>query len=410
MSEYIDNVARRKEILKNVLKQLHEGRSVEEVKAEFSVLAKEAGSAEIAEIEQMLINEGLPVEEIQNLCDVHVALFRDGLEQQTAPEMVPGHPVFTFHAENQLLSRSLNALRDAVDHYQEDFSALKLQALRSQTEKLKLFNRHYLRKENLLFPYLEKYGFSGPAKVMWGIHDQVRVIWKDLEVLLAKTQAADSQEVQSQFKLLDNTMREMIYKEEKILFPAAISHLSDTDWASIRSQEAELGYFLLTPSSQWQPAAAPTGTPASTIFTSPVHVSAGELPLDTGLLTLEQINLMVRNLPVDVTFVDENDTVRFFSQTKERIFERQAAIIGRKVQNCHPPQSVSRVQKILDDFRAGQRDTAEFWIQMGGKFVYIRYLALHDASGKYRGTLEVTQDLTHLRELQGERRLLDDSK
>jgi uncharacterized protein len=132
------------------------------------------------------------------------------------------------------------------------------------------------------------------------------------------------------------------------------------------------------------------------------------MPLDTGILTLQQINLMLRNLPVDITFVDEHDKVRYFSQSRERIFERTEAIIGRAVQNCHPPQSVHRVERILNDFRSGKRDAAEFWIQMGPKFVHIRYFAMRDTAGNYRGTIEVTQDLAPLRALEGERRLLDD--
>ncbi len=141
---------------------------------------------------------------------------------------------------------------------------------------------------------------------------------------------------------------------------------------------------------------------------SVANAQAGELPLSTGYLRLDQINLMLTNLPVDITFVDENDTVRYFSQGKERIFDRTESIIGRAVQNCHPPQSVDKVQKILDDFRAGKRETADFWIQMGPRFILIRYFALRDVNGKYNGTLEVSQDASWIRSLQGERRLLDD--
>jgi PAS domain S-box-containing protein len=132
----------------------------------------------------------------------------------------------------------------------------------------------------------------------------------------------------------------------------------------------------------------------------------GLIPLQTGALTAQQIALLLTYLPVDVTYVDENDEVRFFSATKERIFQRSPAIIGRKVQQCHPPASVHRVQRILDDLRAGRRDVAEFWIQMSGKFVHIRYFAVRDEQGKYRGVLEVSQDVTAIRALQGERRLL----
>ena len=132
-----------------------------------------------------------------------------------------------------------------------------------------------------------------------------------------------------------------------------------------------------------------------------------DFPLTTGDLTLQQINLMLMNLPVDITFVDENDTVRYFSETPERIFKRTAAIIGRQVQNCHPPASVDKVVEIVEDFRAGKRDLAEFWIQMDGKFIHIRYFAMRDAGGNYRGTLEVSQDVTEIRKLEGEKRLLD---
>ena len=137
-------------------------------------------------------------------------------------------------------------------------------------------------------------------------------------------------------------------------------------------------------------------------------VAQGMIPLQVGALTAEQIDLMLQSLPVHVTFVDENDEVRYFSQGRERVFQRSPAIIGRKVQNCHPPQSVHKVQQIVEDFRAGRRDVAEFWIQMQGMFVHIRYFALRDESGAYQGTLEVSQDLAPLRALEGERRLLDD--
>jgi len=191
----------------------------------------------------------------------------------------------------------------------------------------------------------------------------------------------------------------MIYKEEKILIPESLNRLSQQEWHVIRAELDQMD-------------ARPQAQPDLKVTTTPLEVEegidqAGMLPLDTGSLTLDQVNLMLKNLPVDITFVDENDEVRFFSQTKERIFTRTAAIIGRKVQKCHPPQSVHIVQKILDDFHAGKRDVSEFWIQMGGKFVHIRYFALRDENGTYRGTIEVTQDVAEIRALEGEKRLED---
>lgn len=413
MSEYINNVTRRKEVLKSVLRQLHAGKTVEEVQAEFGALAAEIGSGEIAEIEQMLIDEGLPVEEIQNLCDVHVAVFRAGLDDRRAPDTIPGHPIYTFRQENQVLARMLNEMQRTLDQACAERSADRLRTFAMQVEALDAFDCHYRRKEYLLFPYLEQYGFSGPSKVMWGLHDETRAQLRDL---LTQAQSGPDalERVSALFTEIDSNMRSMAYKEEKILFPASLEHLKEADWAAIRAQESEIGYFFTVPAREWQPVTAaslhaqPAYTPPA-----PVEVPAGpaaagmELPLQTGALTLAQIDLMLRSLPVDITYVDADDTVRYYSQTRERIFERTPAIIGRKVQNCHPPQSIGRVQQIIDDFRAGTRDNAGFWIQMGPKFVYIQYFALRDAQGAYQGTLEVTQDIAPLRALQGEKRLLD---
>lgn len=410
MSEYINNVTRGKEILKNVLRQLHEGKSVAEVQAEFGALAQEASSSEIAEIEQMLIDEGLPPEEIQNLCDVHVAVFQAGLDQQRPPETIPGHPVHTFRSENQVIMRMLEEMRATLDQAAPDNRAARLQTFAYQLEKLAEIDRHYLRKENLLFPYLERYGFQGPSKVMWGLHDVIRARLKAL-LPLARGGAENFEQVQALFAEAAAEIESMVYKEEKILFPAALDLLKEADWGAIRRQESEFGYFFVVPAAEWQPVTAETihAQPfvlAATPKPNP-NGSAGPISLHTGALTAEQIDLMLRHLPIDVTFVDETDAVRYFSESRERIFARTPAVIGRKVQNCHPPQSIGRVQQILDDFRAGKRDTAEFWIQMRGKFVHIRYFAVRDEQGAYRGTLEVTQDIAPLRALEGEKRLLD---
>jgi DUF438 domain-containing protein len=182
--------------------------------------------------------------------------------------------------------------------------------------------------------------------------------------------------------------------------------LSDSEWIQMKNGEADIGYAWVTPDEGWpeETIKAPEEVPAE-----PVEVleeMAGVLGLDTGRMTLEQINLMLTHLPVDLTFVDENDRVAYYSEG-ERIFPRSPAIIGREVRNCHPPKSVHMVNKILDAFKSGSRDTAEFWIQLGEKFIYIRYFAVRDKKGYYRGTLEVSQDLTEIRKLEGQQRLLD---
>ena len=406
MSEFINNQSQRKEMLKKVLRMLHEGRSMEEVKAEFGALLEEVGADEIVEIERLLIEDGLPVEEIQRLCDVHVDLFRESLDQQRAPETMPGHPVFTLRAENQILERYLNSFDEALAAYLAKTETSTRQNLQSELERLTKFEVHYLRKENQLFSYLEKKGFEGPSKVMWGVHDEIRGMWRSLAELLAAEDAANLAEVKDLGKKMAGAMRDMIFKEDKILLPAALERLTETEWAELRDQESGIGHFVLKPGNEWQPAVAVDQHLAG--LTANLPNANGLISLMTGALTAEQVNLMLTHLPVDITFVDENDEVRFFSQTKERIFERSAAIIGRKVQNCHPPQSVDKVKQILDDFKAGRRDVAEFWIQMMGMFIHIRYFALRDQEGKYHGTIEVSQNLAPLRSLEGEKRLLDD--
>jgi len=405
MSEYINNASQRKEMLKKVLRMLHEGRSMDDVKAEFGALLDEVGADEIIEIERALIEDGTPVEEIQNLCDVHVSLFRESLDQQKSPETISGHPVFTMRSENQILERYIHSFDEAWRAFLAKRDAASLAELQTELERLMKFDVHYLRKENQLFPYLEKYGFEGPSKVMWGIHDEIRSLWRSLGEMLA-AEGKDFAGIKDAGKKVTGAMRDMVYKEDKILFPAAMERLSEKEWAELRAQEESIGYFVLKPGKEWRPAVAVDAHLEA--LASSAGSMDGLFSLSTGALTGEQINLMLTNLPVDITFVDENDEVRFFSQTKERIFERSPAIIGRKVQNCHPPQSVDKVQQILEDFKAGKRDVAEFWIQMMGMFIHIRYFALRDDSGAYRGTIEVSQNLAPLRALEGEKRLLDD--
>jgi hypothetical protein len=249
---------------------------------------------------------------------------------------------------------------------------------------------------------------------MWGIHDDIRKGWKQIIATL-ESGRPDSRElaleVEKLFTPMENAIREMFYKEEHILLPNALERLTDTDWRAIHAQEDEFGFSFATPGTDWPRDEVQKSTETATIIqnTQPErNEPMSDFPLTNGDLTIKQIDMMLKNLPVDITFVDENDTVRYYSETPGRIFKRTAAVIGRKVQNCHPPASVDKVVKIVEDFRAGKRDVAEFWIQMKGKFIHIRYFAMRDAAGAYKGTLEVSQDLTHLRELEGEKRLLDD--
>jgi DUF438 domain-containing protein len=236
---------------------------------------------------------------------------------------------------------------------------------------------------------------------MWAKDDEVRAHLKALGVGLqgSHSTARDWKQVaNTAAQTAIRAVEEMIFKEENILLPMCLDKFTEEDWAGIWAASPKYGWCLVEPRGGYRP---PHGESADA--TQP---SAGEIMLPTGNLSLEQLIAMFKTLPLDLTLVDANDRVAFFSEGPYRIFARSRAIIGRKVQHCHPPRSVDAVNRILSDFREGRQNVAEFWLDFHGRFVHVRYFAVHDRDGKYAGTLEVTQDLTPLRALEGERRLL----
>jgi len=394
--------AAKKEVLKDIIRDLHRGGDVDALKKRFAGLVRDVSGAEIGAMEQELMAEGLPEEEIRKLCDVHVKVFEESLDAQPAPQAAPGHPLRTLADENRALETLVAETRAVLDHVRNepghrDWAAERAR-LGSLSGSLVLIERHYLKKENQLFPRLEAKGVSGPSKVMWAIHDDIRAHLKEFRRVL---EIGDAALVLNTGSWVLQEISDMIGKEEKVLFPMCLEMLDDADWAKVKKGEEEIGYAWIAPAPAWPSAAGPEAPDA------PAADTGAGLFLDTGALTAEQIDLMLTHLPVDISFVDENDTVRYYSATAERIFPRSPGVIGRKVQNCHPPKSVDVVERILAAFRSGERDEAAFWIESQGRFIHIRYFAMRDKRGAYRGALEVTQDATALRALRGERRLLD---
>ena len=387
----------RMEMMKEIIRDLHAGKDVSEIKARFDEMIQDVSPSEIAQMEQQLISEGLPANEIAPMCDLHAQVFSKSLDNQDALPVPPGHPVHTFLAENRAIKDVIAAIQSKLGELDRQNFVEQNQELTSLFGKLSEVRKHYLRKENQLFPFLEKYGVNGPPQVMWTIHDNVRALLKQTRSAIESQDLGTlTKKGQELFRLID----EMIYKEEKILFPMALDMLNEDDWATIRRGESEIGYALITPAEEGKEESAAT---------SPV-VSAQDdslLPLDTGYLSLEQVNLVLKHLPVEISFIDENDEVRYYTNIPNKIFPRSPEVIGRKVQNCHPPKSLHLVNRILAAFRDGSKNVASFWIQMNGKFIYIRYFAVRDSEGNYRGSLEVVQDVAEIRELDGERRLLD---
>ncbi len=392
----------RHEVLKGIIRDLHKGVDITILKKRFHDLIKDIDPSEIAKMEQKLIEEGMPESEIKRLCDVHVAVFKESLEKKAAPTPPPGHPVHTFMKENraaeEILNKAALILNKICDSRDTELFIQYQKELEGLLEDLASINLHYLRKENQLFPVLETHGITGPSEVMWAIHDDVRTMLKNAKRQVAETRVP---EALTTIQDLLKAVNDMIYKEEHILFPMAMEMLSEADWLKAGKGEEEIGYAWIRPEKGWMPG-------AETVSLRDVARASGEgLNLKTGRLTPEQVNLVLTHLPIELSFVNEHDEVEYYSQTRERIFPRSPGVIGRKVQNCHPPKSLHMVQKILDEFRAGKKDVADFWIQMNDRFIYIRYFSVRDSEGNYKGTLEAVQDVTDIRNLTGEKRLLD---
>ncbi|MBN2008173.1 DUF438 domain-containing protein [candidate division KSB1 bacterium] len=406
MSELINNSEQRKKILKHMILQLHEGVAPEDVKRQLVRLLKQIPYNDVVEVEQQLISEGLPQEEVLKLCDVHSAALKGTLDLSDAKTPPKGHPVHTMQMENRAIERevkTLNELYEQAELLADDNTAVELfYQIRFHFNNLMDVEKHYMRKENLLFPFLEQHGVTGPSSVMWGKHDEAREKLKAAQEALVASETIAKDEASSVIELVlkpaSDAVVEMIFKEEEILFPMSMDKLTDAEWYQIATQSDELGYCLYDPIEKWQPHDV---EPVETATTE-----TGRIKLPSGSMTPIELNAILNSIPFDMTFVDADDRVRYFTQGRERIFARSRAIIGRKVQQCHPPKSVHTVEKILDDFKSGAQSSAAFWINMAGKFIHIEYFALHDDQGNYLGTLEVSQDLTGKRALQGEQRLL----
>lgn len=590
---------RRREELKAIIKALHAGADPAQVKERFR---EAVGSVEVEEIslleDSLMREEGIPVSEVQRLCSVHASIFEGSISDihgsaPTAPEAQPGHPVHTFKAENRELERLTGfSISLHLDKFMKNDSDANRFKLLEDLNLLLDVDKHYSRKENLLFPYLERYGIYGPTQVMWGVDDGIRAEIKAAKKMLAEY-AGDREAVRKQIEGTVREVEEMIFKEENILLPMALKKLTEDEWVQIAEETEEIGYCLIPGTPRWVPArapepgfaaeagaagaeaaaassaaadgasagaaAAPAGQAGRMVSGMPgrpeaaegmdAFMAGGEKPagmpqwvadmlrqeqaaepalsrqptpeapaselaqgrlaaavlaeqaakmaaqaaemarqaadmaatvggaanarpeltaqpryaagltaaaqaqagfadatasqvqartatavsaavagglsaasaataaasapiaegfvrFDTGILSVQQLELILNHLPVDLTFIDENDIVRYFSHGPERVFARTKAVIGRSVQNCHPPQSVHVVEELLRDFKSGAKDIEDFWIPVRDKFVYIRYFAIRDEHGAYKGTLEFTQNIAPIRELEGQKRIM----
>lgn len=474
----LNSVQRQKKIVE-ILNFLHEGGDFDKAKKMFDDSFSSVDVSEITSAERELIASGLNPMEIQNLCNVHAAVFKGSItgNESTPSFEKPGHPVATMKLENVVLSSLINdELLPCLKKWQQDGKNDEyLERMQKALADLMKIDKHYSRKENNIFPLMDKYGITAPPKVMWGVDDEIRGWIKDAYEMVTADPVPDKYEVEAAIEKACKEVMEMIFKEEEIMIPMLDEVATPEDWYMAEQDEKDIGYTLIPDPLPWKPTdkeiaegqkkdnskiaselnkmaqgladteglkpkekkkakkqipivdvtpslheddadeKAPKMSMHEKIRQRSQHVKTGlEMPtdeinvrFDSGKLNLDELTAMFKILPVDLTFVDATDHVKWFSNSPNRVFPRTKAVIGRAVVNCHPPKSVDKVLEILKEFHEGTSDENEFWINLHGeKFVYIRYYALRDEDDNYLGCLEVSQDVSHIRELEGEKKLL----
>jgi len=398
MSKYINNSTWRIEALSDFSRGLIRGENGKMLVEKHREAIERVSPMEAMQVLDRMLLEGFSTETVKAYVGKIINSFFKSLSAYKWDSSGEGHFLYYLMLENREVEKVMAEIKSITKVFfkgeNESFPQLAKQ-LRTLVDKLKEYELHYIKKENILFPYIEKaFPQYRCLQLVWSFHDDFRRSLKSLELLL-KNEQVDREQLSKVLGKLFFVVLPIIFREEQIVFPVAITVIPEKDWIEMLQQSKETGWcYGVNPKINDTP-----GKMDNTI--------SDRIILDTGFLKPSQLMLLLNNLPVDITFVDEFDKVCYFSGAKHRIFPRSKAIIGRKVQNCHPPESVHIVNEIIAAFRVGKKDHADFWIQMKGRFIQIRYFALRNELGEYKGTIEVSQDATEIRQLHGERRLLD---
>lgn len=397
-----------KKIMEIKLKYLRGEISLELAKEEMITSVKNVTAQEFAICEQYLQQYGITDDELAERMDEILQIF-DGILTSNKIDVKLGHPIRTYLEEVKAIR---NVLIEANNMLNKKF--IKNQWAEVY-DKLEEINIHFSRKQNQLYPALECKGFDKPSKVMWTLENNIKDIIKKAKEYLDRDEDEKFLDIQNE---VIEMIEDMMIKEEEILYPTSMDLLDDEDFIKMRKGDDEIGYCLIGKPPYYKEDEVKKDENASNnellkdlakvlqkhgIFNKEDNEV---LDVSQGKLTLKQINLIFKHLQVDLSYVDENEIVKFYSDTKHRVFPRSAGVIGRKVRNCHPRESVHMVEEIIRAFRAGEQDQAEFWLEIGGKFIYIIYNAVRDEEGNFRGVLEMMQDVTKIRGLQGSQRLL----
>ena len=379
--------------------------SADEARLQIKERVGKVSAYHVAYIEQTM------TEETSDECireDVHAVINMLGDQiDNTMPNLPADHPIMHYLKENEEMKRLLLAVEDLVQ-----YPMIKNQWLELY-DKISQYPLHYKRKQNQLYPVLERKGFTRPTTTMWTFDDLVRDEIREAERLLREDQEEAFIKQQERVLLY---ARDLMEKEEFILYPTSMALISEEEFEDMKSGDQEIGFAFFEVEHKNTENKVETQPKEQNNFANDLQAlltrygySAGggdKLDVTTGKLTLEQVNLIYKHLPIDISFVDENELVCFYSDTDHRIFPRSKNVIGREVMNCHPRKSAHIVREVIDKLRSGEQDKAEFWINKPGLFIYIIYVAVRDKDGKFRGVLEMMQDCTHIRALEGSQTLL----
>ena len=312
-------------------------------------------------------------------------------------ELAEGHPIRTYLHETELIQNLLEEIMqtDPEKDYQKFYNLFN---------HLSSVEKRFQRKENQLFPFLEQNGWTNPSQNMWSFHDTIRDMFRLVRKNLEEKDLAKAKE---NMVYVEDNLQRLLSVEYNILFARSLEILSEEDWIKMRQGEDEIGWMLPTPPPTYPNESGYIHPSEDTTLRTDVVFDENAQHYDEGYMTIEQVNLLLKTLPIDITFVDENDKVIFYNRGEERVFPRSAGIIGREVKFCHPPKSVGTVLKIVEAFRNGTQNEANFWFNYRGRLIYVRYFAVRDAQKNYRGVIEMSQDITDIKTIEGERRLLE---
>ncbi|MDY2606455.1 MAG: DUF438 domain-containing protein [Lachnospiraceae bacterium] len=391
-----NNTENRTELLKNYLKRLGEGESLESVRSDFVEKFSEVDASEIMKAEQELLNEGTPITEVQKLCDIHAALFHGAtIEEKIANaekavsgnvdysdkhtkalrlEKIIGHPLYTFTKENEALTELLNKYNET-----KDMNVLAV---------IRDVSIHYAKKGDLIYPQLNvRHGISGPSDVMWTVDDEIR----DEFARLMK-EDNHNEKWNQRLEAVLKRIEDMIYKEQKILFPNCAVNFTEDEWIGIYHDSKDYAVCFDVENEIWDKAEN-----KSTRSTNKSEYSKEEIVMPGGHMTIEQLTALLNTIPLEISFIDDNNINRFFNEGP-KVFKRPGMAIDREVFSCHPPKIEPMVRAIIEDFRNNKRDSVQVWTEKGGRSMLVTYMAVRDKEENYIGTVELVQDMEFAKE------------